>query len=218
MLLCQNTIKCCWKSRVKTEWTNRSFCSKVSSILDGFSWVDSRIQWLLTADTESGNPSQRTSIILFLNKIDLFKAKLPKVPLERYFPEYTGGPDVNKGAKYILWRFTQLNRARLSIYPHLTQATDTSNVSRLRSLSISAWHKTEGTPSLTDSTGLRGCQRDDLTKRFTRFRNPLNSRSISSTLTPPLTRSPPVPHLTDTILRSFISFSLSYSTTILSLS
>lgn len=41
----------------------------------------------------------------------------------------TGGADVNKGAKYILWRFTQLNRARLSIYPHLTQATDTSNVS-----------------------------------------------------------------------------------------
>ena len=73
----------------------------------------------------------RTSIILFLNKIDLFKAKLPKIPLEKYFPEYTGGPDVNKGAKYILWRFTQLNRARLSIYPHLTQATDTSNVSHL---------------------------------------------------------------------------------------
>ncbi|GAA5899614.1 guanine nucleotide-binding protein subunit alpha [Sporobolomyces salmoneus] len=70
----------------------------------------------------------RTSIILFLNKIDLFKAKLPKVPLERYFPEYTGGSDVNKGAKFILWRFTQLNRARLSIYPHLTQATDTSNI------------------------------------------------------------------------------------------
>lgn len=71
----------------------------------------------------------RTSVILFLNKIDVFKMKLPKAPLERYFPEYTGGPDINKAAKYILWRFTQTNRARLSIYPHLTQATDTSNVS-----------------------------------------------------------------------------------------
>lgn len=70
----------------------------------------------------------RTSVILFLNKIDLFKAKLPKVPLDKYFPEYTGGSDVNKAAKYILWRFTQLNRARLSIYPHLTQATDTGNI------------------------------------------------------------------------------------------
>lgn len=70
----------------------------------------------------------RTSIILFLNKIDVFKAKLPKVPLERYFADYAGGPDVNKAAKYILWRFMQVNRARLSIYPHLTQATDTGNV------------------------------------------------------------------------------------------
>ncbi|KAF8176977.1 heterotrimeric G-protein alpha subunit, GPA3-like protein [Pholiota molesta] len=70
----------------------------------------------------------RTSIILFLNKIDVFKNKLPKVPLERYFPEYTGGSDINKAAKYILWKFMQANRARLSVYPHLTQATDTSNI------------------------------------------------------------------------------------------
>ena len=59
----------------------------------------------------------RTTIILFLNKIDVFKAKLPKVPLEKYFNDYAGGPDVNKAAKYILWRFMQVNRARLSIYP-----------------------------------------------------------------------------------------------------
>ncbi|KAJ7140463.1 G-protein alpha subunit [Mycena filopes] len=70
----------------------------------------------------------RTSIILFLNKIDVFRGKLGKVPLERYFPEYTGGPDINKAAKYVLWRFMQENRARLSVYPHLTQATDTKNV------------------------------------------------------------------------------------------
>jgi len=70
----------------------------------------------------------RTSIILFLNKIDVFKNKLPKVPLDKYFPEYTGGSDVNKGAKYILWRFMQANRARLNVYPHITQATDTSNI------------------------------------------------------------------------------------------
>lgn len=70
----------------------------------------------------------RTSIILFLNKIDLFKAKLSKVPLGDYFPEYQGGSDANKAAKYILYRFTQVNRAKLNIYPHLTQATDTNNI------------------------------------------------------------------------------------------
>ncbi|KAH9017558.1 G-protein alpha subunit-domain-containing protein [Lactarius pseudohatsudake] len=58
------------------------------------------------------------SIILFLNKIDVFRKKLPKVPLDKYFPEYTGGTDVNEGAKYILCQFMQANRARLSVYPH----------------------------------------------------------------------------------------------------
>ncbi|CAO3644980.1 unnamed protein product [Cunninghamella blakesleeana] len=70
----------------------------------------------------------RTSIILFLNKIDVFKSKLSKIPLERYFPDYGGGQDANKAAKYVLWRFNQTNRAKLNIYPHLTQATDTSNI------------------------------------------------------------------------------------------
>ena len=77
----------------------------------------------------------RTSIILFLNKIDIFRDKLPrvsnrsdfslsfsdgliglKVPLEQCFQEYTGGPDVNKATEYISLRFMQANRARLDMY------------------------------------------------------------------------------------------------------
>ena len=71
---------------------------------------------------------QRSSIILFLNKIDIFKQKLARRPLSDYFPEYTGGDDVNKAAKYILWRFMQVNHSKLCIYPHITQATDTTNI------------------------------------------------------------------------------------------
>ena len=71
---------------------------------------------------------QRSSIILFLNKIDIFKQKLARRPLSDYFPEYTGGDDVNKAAKYILWRFMQANHSKLCIYPHITQATDTTNI------------------------------------------------------------------------------------------
>jgi guanine nucleotide-binding protein subunit alpha len=70
----------------------------------------------------------RCSIILFLNKIDIFVEKLQYSPLEKYFPDYSGGNDANKAAKYILWRFTKVNRSGLPIYPYITQATDTNNM------------------------------------------------------------------------------------------
>ncbi|KAJ7853773.1 guanine nucleotide binding protein, alpha subunit [Mycena olivaceomarginata] len=61
----------------------------------------------------------RTSIILFLTKIDVFRDKVTtgKAPLERHLPEYTGGPDIDKASRFVLWRFMQVNRARLSVYP-----------------------------------------------------------------------------------------------------
>ncbi|KAJ7713439.1 heterotrimeric G-protein alpha subunit, GPA3-like protein [Mycena metata] len=70
----------------------------------------------------------RTSIILFLNKIDIFKQKLLNIPLGHYFPEYSGGDDINKGAKFVLLKFMENNRLRLPVYPHLTQATNTANM------------------------------------------------------------------------------------------
>jgi len=87
----------------------------------------------------------RTSVILFLNEVDLFKAKLARSPLSNYFPDYSGGNDVNRAAKYLLWRFNQVNRAHLNLYPQyvytarfpadqlisclsLTQTNDTSNI------------------------------------------------------------------------------------------
>lgn len=71
---------------------------------------------------------KRTAVILCLNKIDIFIDKLQTLPLENYFPDYVGGPNVNKAVKYILWRFKQLNRANLNLVPYVTQATDTDNI------------------------------------------------------------------------------------------
>jgi guanine nucleotide-binding protein subunit alpha len=59
----------------------------------------------------------RTFIVLFLNKFDLFKKKLSYSPFADYFPDCTAGTDANAAAKYLLWRFNQLNRAQLTLYP-----------------------------------------------------------------------------------------------------
>lgn len=72
----------------------------------------------------------KTSIILFLNKIDLFAEKLPRSPLADYFPDYTGGDNYDAACEYLLHRFVSLNQsaATKQIYAHYTCATDTQQI------------------------------------------------------------------------------------------
>jgi guanine nucleotide-binding protein G(i) subunit alpha len=71
----------------------------------------------------------RTSIILFLNKIDRFKEKLPASPMKNYFPDYEGGDDYSLACDYILNRFVSLNQHETKqIYTHFTCATDTTQI------------------------------------------------------------------------------------------
>lgn len=51
----------------------------------------------------------KTSIILFLNKIDLFRAKLPISPLPDTFPEYKGGASYDAACAFLLEKFVSLN-------------------------------------------------------------------------------------------------------------
>jgi guanine nucleotide-binding protein subunit alpha len=87
----------------------------------------------------------KTSIILFLNKIDRFKEKLPISPMKNYFPDYegsccrrretkliadcVGGADYQAACDYILNRFVSLNQhENKQIYTHFTCATDTMQI------------------------------------------------------------------------------------------
>ncbi|KAK9889153.1 hypothetical protein WA026_004427 [Henosepilachna vigintioctopunctata] len=71
-----------------------------------------------------------TSIILFLNKKDLFKEKIARSPLTICFPEYTGPNTFEEASAYIRLKFENLNKRKdqKEIYTHLTCATDTSNI------------------------------------------------------------------------------------------
>lgn len=72
----------------------------------------------------------KTSIILFLNKIDLFQEKLAHSPLRDYFPDYNGGDNYDAACDYLLHRFVSLNQSAASkqIYAHYTCATDTQQI------------------------------------------------------------------------------------------
>jgi len=74
---------------------------------------------------------RETSIILFLNKCDLFQEKITKVPLSvcPVFADCTGPVDFDEGCQLIETAFQVKNSsAEKQIYSHVTCATDTSNV------------------------------------------------------------------------------------------
>ena len=72
-----------------------------------------------------------SSIVLFLNKLDLFTEKVNNTNhhLRLFFPRYTGPDhDVSAAKEFIKDQFLACNTKERIIYPHFTTATDTSNV------------------------------------------------------------------------------------------
>ncbi|KAL8212276.1 UNVERIFIED_CONTAM: Guanine nucleotide-binding protein G(t) subunit alpha-1 [Gekko kuhli] len=71
-----------------------------------------------------------TSIVLFLNKKDIFQEKIKKAHLSICFPDYDGPNTYEDAGAYIKSQFLELNMRRdvKEIYSHMTCATDTQNV------------------------------------------------------------------------------------------
>jgi len=66
-----------------------------------------------------------TSMILFLNKRDLFAEKLPRVPVSTYFPEYKGDNSEEDAGRFFAGLFKDRNKNKgKKVYVHFTCATD----------------------------------------------------------------------------------------------
>jgi len=73
---------------------------------------------------------RETSMILMLNKRDLFGEKIQRVSLKTCFPDYQGQDNYDEGTEFLQSQFESRNRnPEKQIYAHVTCATDTDNVS-----------------------------------------------------------------------------------------
>ncbi|KAI9842917.1 MAG: G-Protein alpha subunit [Sclerophora amabilis] len=70
----------------------------------------------------------KSAIILFMNKMDLFRGKIVSSPISEYFPDYVGKTDdIKEGCRFFEDKFRGLNRnPDKEIYTHFTNATDTN--------------------------------------------------------------------------------------------
>ncbi|KII63207.1 Guanine nucleotide-binding protein alpha-16 subunit [Thelohanellus kitauei] len=76
----------------------------------------------------------RSSIILFLNKHDLFLEKLKTSDFKQYFPDFEGDPKSPEQTQdYLRQQFEALNKQsdQREIYTHFTNATDTTQMARI---------------------------------------------------------------------------------------
>src|ERR1700761_8043207 len=73
---------------------------------------------------------ERSALILFLNKMDIFREKIMsgKAPIREHFPDFTGNElDVEAGQQFFAQKFKNLVREPgKEIYIHYTNATDTT--------------------------------------------------------------------------------------------
>jgi len=68
------------------------------------------------------------SIILFLNKTDIFAELCRRIPIKTAFPDYTGKATYDDSLSFVQARFIEQKKQGPEMYVHLTCATDTSSI------------------------------------------------------------------------------------------
>jgi len=72
-----------------------------------------------------------SSIILFLNKVDIFITKLREIPLSTFFPEYAGDDTNENACEFVKARFTEKASDSNRVFVHITCALDTDHIEKI---------------------------------------------------------------------------------------
>ena len=111
------------------------FCSSLSEydlVLEEDDQVNRMVESMKLFESICNNKwFVNTSVILFLNKRDIFAEKIQRTPITICFADYEGPSTYDDSTSYIKMKFENLNRKKgykEDIYTHLTCAIDTKNI------------------------------------------------------------------------------------------
>ena len=110
------------------------FCTAISEynlVLEEDERVNRMVESLNLFDRTCNNKLfAKKEFVLFLNKTDLFRKKIEKIPLNTCFPDYNGPNSYMEAISFIKTKFQKLNHRPLTkeIYIHCTCAIDTKNI------------------------------------------------------------------------------------------
>jgi hypothetical protein len=96
--------------------------SRTELTADANGMVEALVLWESVANS---NWFAKSSMILFLNKADVFSAKIrdPQQQIHSTFPDYNGKPgNYQDGVHYFKKRFEGLSRGQKEVYVHVTTA------------------------------------------------------------------------------------------------
>jgi hypothetical protein len=102
--------------------------SRIELTSDANGMVEALVLWESVANS---NWFAKSSMILFLNKADVFSAKIrdPQQQIHSTFPDYNGKPgNYQDGVHYFKKRFEGLSRGQKEVYVHVTTAVRTPTI------------------------------------------------------------------------------------------
>jgi hypothetical protein len=86
----------------------------------------------LFGETVNNTHFSNSTILLFFNKIDIFKEKLKRVELNNWFKDYKGENSFEEGIQYISQKYLDQNKGEPGrIHVYRTMATSSTEVKRV---------------------------------------------------------------------------------------
>ena len=126
LLLFMSTIRCLALALAFAEPPISTLASPRSMLTTGANgMVEALVLWESVANS---NWFAKSSMILFLNKADVFSAKIrdPQQQIHSTFPDYNGKPgNYQDGVHYFKNRFQGLSKGQKEVYVHVTTAVRT---------------------------------------------------------------------------------------------